>query len=66
MGTCTDGRLLLTQARRAALLERETSLQRWAVKLDLEAARHATAAKTLQQQLGKVRAACPIVSCRAT
>lgn len=46
------------QARRALLLERETSLQRWAVKLDLESARQAAAAKTLHQQLSKVTSMC--------
>ena len=45
---------MLQQARRAALLERETGLQRWAIKLDLEAARQAAAAKALHQQLQKV------------
>ena len=42
------------QARRAALLERETGLQRWAVKLELESARQAAAARSLLQQLQKV------------
>ena len=49
-----EGFLMLQQARRAALLERETGLQRWAIKLDLEAARQAAAAKALHQQLQKV------------
>ena len=44
----------MAQVRRAALLERETGLQRWALKLELESSRQAAAAKTLQQQLQKV------------
>lgn len=36
--------------RRTQLVERETALQRWAVALELEAARQATAAKQLQRQ----------------
>lgn len=36
------------------LLERETGLQRWAIKLELESSRQTAAAKTLQQQLQKV------------
>ena len=47
-------RRLLPQARHAALLERETGLQRWAIRLELESSRQAAAAKTLQQQLQKV------------
>ena len=44
----------MPQVRRAALLERETGLQRWAIKLELEHSRQAAAAKSLQQQLQKV------------
>ena len=44
------------QARRAVLLERETGLQRWAMKLELESVRQVAAAKSLQQQLQKVSA----------
>lgn len=54
---------LVLQARRAALLERETGLQRWAIRLELESSRQAAAAKTLQQQLQKVRHVC---KCRVT
>ena len=43
------------QIRRAALLERESALQRWAVQLELEGAKQAAAGKALQQQLQKVR-----------
>lgn len=50
----TAQKCVVTQARRAALLERETGLQRWAIKLELESSRQAAAAKTLQQQLQKV------------
>ena len=53
------------QARRAALLERETGLQRWAVKLELESARQAAAARSLLQQLQKVMhllASCMLLS----
>ena len=49
---------VLAQAKRAALLERETGLQRWAIKLELESSRQAAAAKTLQQQLSKVALSC--------
>ncbi len=53
------------QASRAALLERETGLQRWAVKLELESARQAAAARSLLQQLQKVMhllASCMLLS----
>ena len=43
------------QTRRAALLERESALQRWAVQLELEGAKQAAAGKALQQQLQKVK-----------
>ena len=33
------------------MLERETGLQRWAMKLELESVRQAAAAKSLQHQL---------------
>ena len=46
------------QTRRAALLERETALQRWAVQLELEGAKQAAAGKALQQQLQQVRQCC--------
>lgn len=46
--------MLFLQGRRALLLERETGLQRWAIKLELESSRQAAAAKNLQQQLQKV------------
>ena len=46
------------QTRRAALLERESALQRWAVQLELEGAKQAAAGKALQQQLQKVRLCC--------
>lgn len=54
----TATRHCMFQARRALLLERETTLQRWALKLDLESARQAAAAKTLHQQLSKVTSTC--------
>lgn len=46
------------QTRRAALLERESALQRWAVQLELEGAKQVAAGKALQQQLQKVRECC--------
>lgn len=44
----------LLHQRRTQLVERETALQRWAVALELEAQRHATAAKALRAQEEKV------------
>ena len=54
------------QTRRAALLERESALQRWAVQLELEGAKQAAAGKALQQQLQKVRQSClrPVLPCK--
>ncbi len=47
------------------MLERETGLQRWAVKLELESARQAAAAGYLLQKLQKVMhllASCVLLS----
>jgi len=44
----------LLHQRRSQLVERETALQRWAVALELEAQRQATAAKALRAQEEKV------------
>lgn len=44
----------LLHQRRSQLVERETALQRWAVALELEAQRQATAAKALRAQEDKV------------
>ena len=44
----------LLHQRRTQLVERETALQRWAVALELEAQRQATAAKALRAQEDKV------------
>ena len=44
----------LLHQRRTQLVERETALQRWAVALELEAQRQATAAKALRAQEAKV------------
>jgi hypothetical protein len=52
-------------ARRAALAERETSLQQWAVALECEAARQASQRRALHQQAEQVTCPCRIMHLRS-